>query len=121
MTENERREMERMRRDAEQRVREMNQRAKSAVSGRGDLPMPHFVEPAHHRRQPQQPKPEKEPPKPVPAPAPQNHRGLGLLKMLNFQSLKLDNDILVIALLIMLLGSDDADELLLMALLYIMW
>lgn len=109
-----------MRRDAERRVREMNQRARSAVSGEG-LPMPHFVE-SPHKKHPHPPAPEPpKPSKPLPAPAPKKNRGLGLLQMLNFQSLKLDNDILVIALLIMLLGNDDADELLLLALLYIMW
>lgn len=118
MTENERREMDRMRRDAEQRVRDMNQRAKNALSGRGNVPMPHFVEPPHTKQPPK----ETAPPQPPPLmETPKQNKGFGLLKMLNFGSLKLDNDVLVIALLIMLLGNDEADELLLLALLYIMW
>ena len=106
MTDNERREMEQMRRDAERRVRDMNARAKAVVSG---------SENRNHPQKNEQPDRCQEPEKPS------QNRGLGLLKMLNLQSLKLDNDVLVIIMMIMLLGSDDADELLLLALVYIMW
>ncbi len=104
MTDNERREMEQMRKEAERRVRDMNARAKAAVSGsENKIPIKTNEQPKQELKvQPQ-------------------NRGLGLLKMLNLQSLKLDNDILVIIMMIMLLGNDDADELLLLALVYIMW
>ncbi|MBQ7288961.1 MAG: hypothetical protein IJW78_04445 [Clostridia bacterium] len=110
--------MEQMRRDAEQRMHEMNRRAKNARSGNGTIPMPHFVEPTHKKEPDLSPLPESIPASPT---VQKQNRGMGLLKMLNFDAIKLDNDILVIALMIMLLGNDDADELLLLALLYIMW
>ncbi len=118
MTDNERREMEQMRRDAEQRVREMNARARAAVSGAGNRQQPRSAE---QEKPPHSQQPANPPTKTPAAVTPAQNKGLGLLKMLNFQSLKLDNDIMVIAMMIMLLGSDDADELLLLALLYIMW
>ena len=106
MTDNERREMEQMRRDAERRVRDMNARAKAMVSGSDN---------GNHPQKEKQTDPFQK------TEAPSKNRGLGLLKMLNLQSLKLDNDVLVIIMIIMLLGNDEADELLLLALVYIMW
>lgn len=47
-------------------------------------------------------------------------KGLDLLKMLNFGNLKIDSDMTVIITLILMLSSEDCDELLLLALMYIM-
>ena len=46
--------------------------------------------------------------------------GLNLLNMLNFKNLKMDNDRLIILALCLLLSGEETDELLLMALMYIM-
>ena len=48
------------------------------------------------------------------------NKGFNLLKMFNFQNLKLDSDITIIIVLILLISSEETDELLLLALAYIM-
>lgn len=47
-------------------------------------------------------------------------KGFRLLRMLNLDRLRMDNDTLVILLLILVLSSEESDELLLLALLYIL-
>lgn len=47
-------------------------------------------------------------------------KGLDILKIFNFQHLHIDNDVLIIVALIFLLSTEETDELLLMALIYIM-
>lgn len=133
-------EMEKMQRDAEQRLRDMQRR-----SARYDLntdipPVPNFVQVGNNRRpmqsnrhradtheQKSPPRQEsdgsaknaiREPSKETDTPS--LRKGFDLLKLFNFNNFKLDNDILVIVVLILLLSSEEADELLLMALVYIM-
>ena len=61
------------------------------------------------------------PPVPPPAPPPRKaDNGSSLLKMLNFKAIKMDSDRTVIIALMLLLMGDSGDELLLLALLYIM-
>ena len=47
-------------------------------------------------------------------------KGLDILKIFNFKNLHIDNDVLIIIALIFLLSTDETDELLIMALIYIM-
>ena len=47
-------------------------------------------------------------------------KGLDILKIFNFQNLHIDNDVAIIVALIFLLSTEETDELLLMALIYIM-
>ncbi len=47
-------------------------------------------------------------------------KGFDILKIFNFQNLRIDNDVLIIVALIFLLSTEETDELLLMALIYIM-
>ena len=47
-------------------------------------------------------------------------KGFDLLKMLNFKNIRMDSDVIVIIALIFLLSTEDTDELLLLALVYIM-
>lgn len=50
-----------------------------------------------------------------------NHsKGLNLLNLLNFKGMQMDNDRLIILALCLLLSGEEADELLLLALMYIM-
>lgn len=105
MTENERREIQRQRREAEERIKEFDRRAHMAQSG--EIQMPHFAE---RTNAPVVPKKAEQ----------ESNKGFGLLKMLNFGSLKFDDDIAVIILIMLLIGKDGGDELLLLALLYVM-
>ena len=93
---------EQQRIEAEQRVRDMN-RAYREKAGLQTNP----------KEQPQN----KEPPKEVSAP---KRRPAELLKMLKLDSLKSDPDRLLLLGLFLLLSSEEADEWLLYALLYIM-
>lgn len=136
MKENNRTDMQKMQRDAEQRIREMQRKADRAVSGSDMPPVPNFVRVDNRQRQSQrqtqheheaghtnknQNRPEhlQEPPKPEIKEAGSN-KGLNLLKMLNFDKLKIDKDVMLIVVMILLLSSEETDELLLMALVYIM-
>lgn len=128
--------MEKMQRDAEQRLRDMQRR-----SARYDLntdipPVPNFVQVGNSRRPMQSNRrqadthEQKSPPRQESDGSAKNdskvtdtpslRKGFDLLKLFNFNNFKLDNDILVIVVLILLLSSEEADELLLMALVYIM-
>lgn len=49
-----------------------------------------------------------------------NSNGFNLLNILNFKNLKMNNDRLIILALCLLIAGEDADELLLLALIYIM-
>ena len=130
---------EKMQRDAERRLREMNRRAERAVQG-GDIPpVPNFS--GNGRRSGRQntppqnrPRPEERPqntdrrpttePQPIKSPEKggllSKLKGFDLLKMLNFKNIRMDSDVIVIIALIFLLSTEDTDELLLLALVYIM-
>lgn len=126
MTDN-RHDMQKMQRDAENRIREMQKKADRAVLGSDMPPIPNFVK-VDNRKQQSNIK-QDEPPKISNVSAIdnktrkneyQNNKGLNLLKMFNFKHMKLDKDIMLIVVMILLLSSEDTDELLLMALVYIM-
>lgn len=108
-------EMERMQRDAENRMREMKARSDRII--KGDVPpMPDFVSTVGNKASGHN----KHDPPPQKEDKPAARRGTDLLKMLNFEKLKIDNDVMLIIVLIFLLSADDCDELLLLALIYIM-
>ncbi|MEG1887657.1 MAG: hypothetical protein RR177_05960 [Oscillospiraceae bacterium] len=116
--------MDRMQREAAERVREMSRRSKFPPES-GNMPiMPDFVKTEFNSPEPYLPKTAsahsqqkekcmeevKKPPR----------RGFDLLKMFNFKNFKLDNDILLIIMLFLILSADECDEILLLALVYIM-
>lgn len=121
--------MQKMQRDAEQRLREMQRRADRAVSGSDMPPIPNFVRVDGRRNQQSQ---RNEVPAPKTHEQPKyeqidkntktavSNKGLNFLKMLNFKGLKFDKDIMLIIVMILLLSSDESDELLIYALIYIM-
>ncbi len=118
--------IQKMQRDAEQRIREMQRRADRAVSG-GDMPpVPNFVRLEQNGQRPhnspESPKNENFP-KSEQSPQTVNrggNKGLNFLKMLNFKGLRFDKDISLIVVLLLLLSSDETDEMLIFALIYIM-
>lgn len=130
---------EKMQRDAERRLREMNRRAERAVQG-GDIPpVPNFSgngqRSGRQNTRPQtrpEPKPHSQGTDRRPTAEPQADKtpekggflsklkGFDLLKMLNFKNIRMDSDVIVIIALIFLLSTEDTDELLLLALVYIM-
>ncbi len=121
--------LEQMQKEATRRAREMQQRATPAPTSGGIPPMPNFVQTPYGRQGQTPPRglhmpPPPQPPKPQPAPPqppkPQAQSGLQLLKMLNFGNLKLQGDTLLVVMLLLLLAGDGADELLLLALVYIL-
>ena len=134
MNENQPKTTEQMQRDAERRIRDMQQRSNRMVFGNDMPPVPNFVRTTNRQsaacnHQPP-PKTSTDPPE-----TQQRHntkqnsgsfgllnrfKGIDLLKMFNFQNMRLDSDALVIIALIFLLSTEDTDELLLLALVYIM-
>lgn len=101
----------RLQKEAETRMREMQKRS-DEITGKMP-PAPNFVT----LRNEEKPQEVKAPQKP-----PQNKRsnGLDLLRMLNFGNMNMDSDrILILALMLLLIGESN-DELLILALLYIM-
>lgn len=126
-------EMERMQRDAENRMREMQRRSDRAVSGSSMPPVPNFVRTNPMRRpdnfrQPTPPKNEDNLKQSKTPPRNENDKGaakgkgkgFNLLSMLNFKGIKFDSDTILIIALIFLLSTEETDELLLLALVYIM-
>lgn len=144
MAENQR-SMAEMQRDAERRIKEMQQRANRAVNSNDMPPVPNFVRmndsrgshaQNHNNRSEQgQTQINRQNHKPAPPESvrPSNgqppkkggllsrFKGLDILKIFNFQNLKIDNDVLIIIALIFLLSTEETDELLLLALVYIMF
>ena len=121
MTEQQRREMDKMQEDAIKRMREMN--SKSRQQG-GYPPSPDFVRmngktSSNNHSSPHK-KEEKKPVVVIDEPQSTHSKGFSLLKMLNLSNFKMDSDFTVIIAMILLLSSEESDELLLLALLYIM-
>ncbi len=117
MTEQQRNELKRQEQDAVRRMREMSSRSTEPQS---DMPpMPDFIRinkgPAREtvvgaiNNNGRTGRPEH-----------RQSRGAELLRMLNFKNLRIDPDVTVIITLMLLLSSEDCDELLLLALIYIM-
>ena len=105
----------RMQQDAERRMREMKKKANVYIGNSETPPVPNFV--SRNHRQPEQKTQRNEHQNKK---EPINRNGLDLLRVLNFKNIKIDSDVLIIVALIFMLSSEKTDELLLMALLYIM-
>ncbi len=143
MADNNQRSMAEMQRDAERRMRDMQQRAARAVNGNDMPPVPNFVrmnnrqntppQSAYDRRSQGEQHQNNKPPQTEPSSNSDHHtplpkkggilsqfKGLDLLKIFNFKNIHIDNDVLIIIALIFLLSTDETDELLLLALVYIM-
>ena len=138
-------EIQKMQLDAERRIREMQRRSDTYLRGNEKPPVPNFSNPNQyrHNEQPsnrngnnnsqninrQSHKNQQNQPanRPAQSPPPQTKggflsrfKGVDILKIFNFQNLHIDNDVLIIIALIFLLSTEETDELLLMALIYIM-
>ncbi len=131
--------LQKMQKDAEQRIRNMQVKANRAVKGYDMPPVPNFVRLNRQEQQARQSvgrgnanSNSRHSPSPMP-PAPENQKttektggflgklkGLDILKALNFKNIHIDNDVLLILALIFLMSNEDTDELLLLALVYIM-
>ncbi len=137
-------EIQKMQLDAERRIREMQRRSDTYLRGNEKPPVPNFsntnqyrhneqssnpngnnshnINRQSHKNQQNQPQGQSAQTKP-----PQQKsgflsqfKGLDILKIFNFQNLRIDNDVAIIVALIFLLSTEETDELLLMALIYIM-
>lgn len=144
MTNSERQEFERRKTAAEKQLNEMYYGTSGHSPQGGALKMPPFLSTSrndqtgkNHRDRPPQSKSSNRNPKPEHHPEPKSEstpsrsekpnrepyakgNGLNLLNMLNFKSLGMDHDRMVILALCLLLSGEEADELLLLALIYIM-
>ncbi len=109
---------ERMQRQATERMREMQRRARPPVNPPHTMPpTPSFVQiPNHHAAQ----EPERDSTTVPHEPARGSRTGFDLFRLLNFKNLELDSDRVLILGLALLLSSEETDELLMLALLYIM-
>ena len=124
-----RNDMLKMQREAEQRIREMRKKADMAVTGNDMPPVPNFVrleqnKSEHSKNQPvrqqflQKEKSDK--PKQQLKSVEPKSKGFDILRMLNLKALHFDSDITLIIMLVLLLSAEESDELLLLALIYIM-
>ena len=141
MTDKERKEMEKLQYEAAERVREMSRRAQNPISSASSMPpMPSFVQTPYnskenhqdehwHNQSSQSPKhspssgfspPFEEKHQPKFFPIQKQNKGFDILNMLNLKNLKMDNDIMLIIMMVLILSSETSDELLLLALVYIM-
>ena len=136
MEQNKKTSFERMQRDAEERLKEMQRRSKRYDLNADIPPVPNFVQVSNNKqnRTSSREKPSQNVAENIKHQKSENtlsksegkydshslKKGFDLLRLFNFSNFKLDNDILVIVVLILLLSSEEADELLLMALVYIM-
>lgn len=136
MEQNNKTSFERMQRDAEERLKEMQRRSKRYDLNADIPPVPNFVQVSNNKqnRTSSREKPSQNVAENIKHQKSENtlsksegksdshslKKGFDLLRLFNFSNFKLDNDILVIVVLILLLSSEEADELLLMALVYIM-
>ncbi len=146
MADNQQRSMAEMQRDAEHRIKEMQQRANRAVSGNDMPPVPNFVRMnnrqdthrqnnrnhrdglnnqnrsngGHNNITPASDNQSQKSAPPKSSGILNRFKGLDILKLFNFQNFKIDNDVLIIIVLIFLLSTEETDELLLLALVYIM-
>ena len=136
MEQNNKTSFERMQRDAEERLKEMQRRSKRYDLNADIPPVPNFVQVSNNKqnRTSSREKPSQNVAENIKHHKSENtlsksegkydshslKKGFDLLRLFNFSNFKLDNDILVIVVLILLLSSEEADELLLMALVYIM-
>ena len=116
MTEQQRKEMDKMQADAIRKMRELNSKS-MGNQGNNIPPVPNFLK-MNTSTSKQSDKKDIEPPLPL-APPPTS-KGFNLLRMLNLDNFKMDSDFTVIIAMILLLSSEDSDEILLLALLYIM-
>lgn len=117
----------RMQRDAENRIREMQRKADRAIKGNDTPPVPNFVKMNPQRVQTPSPQKNAEPTEVHKPPEPpqkggilSKFKGIDFLKLFNFKNIHIDSDITVIIALLLLLSTEDTDELLVLALIYIM-
>lgn len=127
MTEQEKREFEKRKKEAENQLNRMYYGSWAGATNKG-LKMPPFLNSPQPKNDTN--KKEKEKQNNLPTETLQNttkqntkakKSGIDLLNLLNFKGIKMDNDRLVILALCLLLSSEDVDELLLLALMYIMF
>lgn len=112
---------------AAERVREMQRRATAASSGAKNPPQFSYANNMRQNGNKQQKPSQKREPKPNPQPsnpAPTSHGGRGvsgrLLQMLNFKNFEFNSDTSLLLGILFLLSSQEADEMLVLALIYIM-
>lgn len=106
MAELSRDEFVRLQRDAEERLRQMQRKSEQLT---GVPPAPEFVKIRETEKTPTKIKNR-----------PERKGGFDLLKMFNFSNLQLDSDRVLIIAVLLLLMSESSDELLMLALIYIM-
>lgn len=102
---------------AAERVRELSRRSSVNTRSHAMPPTPDFVN-VNRRQQPAPPPP---PAEKASLPPPKRGSAVNsLFKMINFKNLEIDSDVSLILGILLLLSSDKTDEILSMALLYIM-
>lgn len=114
MTNEEKQAFEKQRRNAERQLNDMYYGNQKKSGEKPPLKMPPFL---NSNTPSQKPPLKKQMPE---TPAPPEPKRLGILEMLNFKALSMDSDRTTILALCLLLSEEKADELLLLALIYIM-
>lgn len=122
MNEQEKKEFHRRKAEAEAQLHQIYYGSHPKSNGHG-LKMPDFLSPAQPVHSKQGETVVKKPPASPSTdtrPVSGKTNGMNLLNLLNFKGIQMDHDRLIVLALCMLLASEEADELLLLALLYIM-
>ncbi len=115
MNEFDRNDMKRMQKEAEERLKEMQRKSNYHINN-AMPPTPNFVKINQKEVKAIPPTPTDE----IKPAVKNNNFGGKFLNILNLNNLKMDNDIIIILMLILLLSANDTDEILLLALVYIM-
>ena len=128
MTEGERKEFEHHKKLAEEQLNSMYYGSNRKTSNK--IPMPSFLSPTNEIKRNDTAKNKdisnnnhlksEEKNKTNPTPKQDYHLGGNILNLLNFKGLKMDNDRLIILAICLLLSGETVDELLMLALIYIM-
>ncbi len=123
MTNDERRDFEQHKKQAEKQMQDMYYGNRGRNQNQNGLKMPPFLSQSPSKKEPAEQSAPKnqteEKPKAGPVYSAPSNRG-NLLQLINFKNITMDNDRLIILSLCLLLSAEQADELLLLALIYIM-
>lgn len=131
MNERERAEFERHKTRAEEQLNQMYYGANKRSVKSGNLTMPSFLEPSKSGQnggkaqgtsnsKRENCENEKSAKKPETPPQAKSLKGRNILNFLDFKGIKMDNDRLIILAICLLLAGEETDELLMLALIYIM-
>lgn len=119
MTNDEKKDFEQHKKQAEKQIQDIYYGNKSRIQNQDGLKMPHFLSKTPQKNNSTEQTTQQSVHEEKKAINSKSTRG-NLLELINFKNIKMDNDRLIILSLCLLLSAEEADEMLLLALIYIM-